>query len=87
MPYNTSVTISGARGKVTFAHHWWEITDDGKETGYAINISLDKEWIIGKRWGTGIGAHGFLFKTHDIDYEFIQFGINGIITFYLNPVR
>ncbi|MBN2012180.1 hypothetical protein JW960_22820 [candidate division KSB1 bacterium] len=87
MPLNTSVTLSGAQGNVTFARDWWEITDDGKETGYAINLSLDKEWLLAKRWGAGIGSHGFLFKTTDVDYEFIQFGINGTITFYFTPVR
>ena len=87
MPFNTSVTLSGAQGKVTFARNWWENTNDGKETGYAINISLDKEWLIAKRWGVGIGSHGFLFKTNKIEYEFIQFGINGTITHYFTPVR
>jgi hypothetical protein len=85
MPLNTSVTLSGAKGKVAFARNWWKITDDGEETGYAINISLDKEWLIAKRWGVGIGTHGFLFKT--TNYEFIQFGINGAVTFYFTPVR
>lgn len=87
MPSNTSVTLSGAQGKVTFARNWWEITDDGEQSGVAVNLSLDKEWFIGRRWGAGIGAHGFLFKTSKIKYEFIQFGINGIITFYFTPVR
>lgn len=87
MPLNTSITLSVAQGKVTFARNWWEISDAGKETGVAINLSLDKEWLIAKRWSLGIGAHGFLFKTSDIEYEFIQFGINGIITFYFTPVR
>ena len=87
MPYNTSVTLSYGQGKVTFARHWWEITDDGEESGYAVNLSLDKEWIIAKRWGAGVGMHGFLFKTGDIDYKFLQFGINGIVTFYFSPVR
>jgi hypothetical protein len=87
MPFHTSITLSAAQGKVTFARNWWEITDDGEETGYAINISLDKEWLIAKKWGAGIGAHGFLFKTNHIEYEFVQFGINGIITFYFTPVR
>lgn len=87
LPLNTSVTLSVGQGIVTFAQNWWKITDDGKETGYAINISLDKEWYIAKRWSVGIGTHGFLFKTRDIEYEFIQSGINGTITFYLSPVR
>ncbi|MBN2412417.1 hypothetical protein JXQ31_12070 [candidate division KSB1 bacterium] len=87
MPFNTSVTLSAGQGKVTFARNWWEITDDGEETGYAVNISLDKEWLIAKRWGFGIGTHGFLFKTSDIDYQFVQFGINGAITYYFTPVR
>ena len=87
MPCNTSVTLSGGRGKVTFARNWWENTNNGKETGYAINMSMDKEWLISKRWGVGIGTHGFLFKTHKIEYEFIQFGINGAITYHFTPVR
>jgi hypothetical protein len=87
MPSNTSVTLSGGQGKVTFARNWWKITDDGEETGYAINISLDKEWLISKRWGIGVGTHGFLFKTRKIEYKFIQFGINGAITYYFTPVR
>jgi hypothetical protein len=87
LPYNTSVTLSAGQGKVTFAKKWWEISAAGEETGYAINLSLDKEWIIAKRWSLGIGTHGFLFKTRHIDYEFVQFGINGAITFYFTPVR
>lgn len=58
-----------------------------EQSGVAINLSLDKEWLIAKRWGAGIGAHGFIFKTSKIEYEFIQFGINGIITFNFTPVR
>jgi hypothetical protein len=87
MPLNTSVTLSVGQGKVTFARHWWEVSDDGKETGYAINISLDKEWLIAKRWGVGMGTHGFIFKTRTIEYKFLQFGINGTITHYFTPVR
>lgn len=86
-PFNTSVTISAAQGKVTFARNWWEITDDGEQTGYAINLSLDKEWFIARKWGAGIGAHGFFFKTRGIEYEFIQFGLTGSITYYFKPVR
>jgi hypothetical protein len=87
MPYNTSATLSAGQGKVTFARNWGEITDDGEATGYAINMSLDKEWLIAKRWAVGIGSHGFLFKTNKIKYEFMQFGINGTITLYFTAVR
>jgi hypothetical protein len=87
LPLHTSATLSMGQGKVTFARNWWEVTDDGKETGYAVNLSLDKEWFISKRWGAGIGAHGFLFKTRKIEYTFVQFGMNGTITFHLTPVR
>jgi len=87
MPHNTSATLSVGQGNVTFTRNWWQMTDHGKETGYAFNLSLDKEWLISKRWGVGIGTHGFLFKTRKIEYEFMQFGINGAITFYFTPVR
>ena len=86
MPFNTAVTLSGGQGKVTFARNWWEISDDGEKTGYAINLSFDKEWLLSKSWGVGIGTHGFLFKTRKIEYEFIQLGINGKITYYFSPV-
>ena len=44
-------------------------------------------YLIARKWGAGIGAHGFLFKTHRIEYEFIQFGLTGTITYYFTPVR
>jgi hypothetical protein len=87
LPDNISATFSVGQGKVTFAKNWWEITDDGEETGYALNLSVDKEWIIAKHWGLGLGAHGFYFKTNDIDYEFLQFGINAAINFYFSSVQ
>jgi 3-methyladenine DNA glycosylase Tag len=87
MPYNTSATLSVGQGNVTFDRNFWQISNQGKATGYAINLSLDKEWMISKRWSVGIGTHGFLFKTRKIEYEFMQFGINGGFTYYLKPVR
>lgn len=87
LPSNTSLTVSGGQGKVTFAHDWWEITDDAEQSGYALNVSFDKEWIFAKRWGAGIGAHVFYFKTDNVEYEFSQFGFDGGVTFYFKPVR
>ena len=87
MPYRTSVTFSIGQGNITFAEDWWEITGDSKESGYALNLSLDKEWMLSKRWGVGAGTHGFLFKTSHIDYEFIQFGISGFIIYHFKRVR
>jgi hypothetical protein len=87
LPFNSYLTLSGGYGKVTFAHNWWEITNDGKETGYAINMSLDKEWLIANRWGVGVGAQGFFFKTKEIEYEFVHLGINCIVSYYFTPLR
>ena len=44
LPYQTSVTFSIGQGNVTFAKDWWEITNDGKESGYALNLSLDNHF-------------------------------------------
>ena len=87
MPHNTSATLSLGQGNVTFDRKFWQISNQGKATGVAINLSLDKEWSISKRWSVGLGTHGFLFKTRKIEYEFVQFGLNGGVTYYLKPVR
>ncbi len=86
LPYNTYLTLSGAYGKVTLAHNWKEVVNDGRQDGYAINLSLNKEWFISKRWGLGIGTQAFYFKTNGIEYKFIHFGINGAVVFHLAPV-
>jgi hypothetical protein len=87
MPLHMSVTLSGGQSTVTFTRNWWENTSGDKDTGYAMNVSVDKEWPLSQRWGAGIGSHGFLLKTNGSDYEFIQVGITGTITYYFTPMR
>lgn len=86
-PFNVRVSVMGAYGKVSLAHNWWEATGDNDGNGFGINFSVEKEWILAERWGVGIGPQVFYLKTMETDYQFINFSINFMGTFYLTPVH
>lgn len=85
-PRNIFLTLSGACGKVTLAPNWYEITDAGLEEGFALNLSLNKEWFFARRWSFLVGAQGFYFRTADVAYEFFHVGITCGITHYFTPI-
>ncbi len=84
-PFHLRASVMGGYGTVSLAHDWKEPSGvkDGK--GFGLNLSVEKEWIIAKRWGVGIGTQAFYLKTLDTDYQFINFSINLVGTFYLTP--
>jgi hypothetical protein len=86
-PLNVRVSVMGAYSMVSLAHNWWEATGINDGNGFGINFSVEKEWIIAKRWGVGIGPQVFYLKTMETDYQFINFSINFMGTFYLTPVH
>ena len=81
------IAILGAKSRVAFAKEWTESKGDVDGYGYGFNMSLDKEWYIGKRWGVRVGPQMFYLQTDETDYQFLNASINGSIVFYLSPVK
>ena len=86
-PINIRLSFLGAYGKASFAKKWTEASGDDGGKGYGINMSIDKEWFIAKRWGVRLGPHLFWFKTKETNYAFFNVSLNGSIVFYLTPVK
>ncbi len=86
-PSNIKLSLSVAYGMVSFAHNWWEATGDNKGNGYAVNLSLDKEWLIAKHWGIGVGPQVFFLKANNTGYKFMNFSLNGFVVFYFSSAR
>ena len=85
-PQDIKISVLGAYSKVSFAKEWSEPFGDDGGTGYGINMSIDKEWFVAKRWGLRIGPQLFWLKTIETDYTFLNVSINGSVVFYLTPV-
>jgi len=86
-PHAVQLSFSGGYGQTAFARKWTEATGDVKSKGYGINMSLDKEWMIAKRFGLGTGAQTFYIRTKNNDFTFLNFSLKGMVTFYLTPIR
>ena len=86
-PWDFNLFVSGGSAKVYFAHKWTEATGDLQGKGYGINMSVEKEWMVSKRIGIGTGAQVYYIKTKDINYDFLNFSLNFIATFYLTADR
>jgi hypothetical protein len=86
-PINLKISVLGAYSKVSFAKKWSEPDGDDGGNGVGINMSVDKEWFIAKRWGIRLGPQLFWLKTSNTDYKFFNVSINGSLVFYLTPVR
>ncbi len=80
-------SVLGASGSVAFAKKWTDPSGDSAGKGYGFNMSLDKEWFLGNRWGLRLGPHFFWFKTTDSSYQFFDAGLNASVVFYLTPFR
>ena len=87
IPTNIRISVLGAYSNVSFAEKWSEATGDDGGNGYGINMSIDKEWFIAKRWGIRVGPQLFWLKTIDTDYKFFNVSLNASIVFYLKPVH
>lgn len=83
---DTYLCLSGGYGKVTLAHDWTEITNDGRQEQFALSLTLIREWLLSRRWSLGIGAQGFYFKTRNIEHAFTHLGLTGAISHYFKPV-
>jgi hypothetical protein len=86
-PINLKISVLGAYSKVSFAKKWYETKGEDGGNGFGINMSVDKEWFIAKRWGIRVGPQLFWLKTSETDYKFFNVSINGCLVFYLTPVR
>ena len=85
-PQDIKISVLGALSKVSLAKEWSEPFGDDGGTGYGINMSIDKEWFVAKRWGLRIGPQLFWLKIIETDYTFSNVSINGSVVFYLTPV-
>ncbi len=86
-PIDIKISVLGAYSNVSFAQKWSDAFGKDGGNGYAINMSIDKEWFIAKRWGIRLGPQLFWLKTTETDYKFFNISMNGSIVFYLTPVR
>jgi hypothetical protein len=86
-PIGLKISVLGAYSKVSFAKKWSEPEGDDVGNGVGINMSVDKEWFIAKRWGIRLGPQLFWLKTSKTDYKFFNVSLNGSLVFYLTPVR
>lgn len=86
-PIDIKISVLGAYSKVSFAQKWSDAFGKDGGNGYGINMSIDKEWFIAKRWGIRLGPHLFWLKTSKTDYKFFNVSLNGSLVFYLTPVR
>ena len=86
-PIDIKISVLGAYSKVSFAKKWSESFGDDGGNGYGINMCIDKEWFIAKRWGLRIGPQFFWLKTTDTGYNFFNISLNGSVVFYLTPVQ
>ncbi len=86
-PTNIKISVLGVYSKVSFAKKWHEPSGDDGGNGYGVNMSIDKEWLIAKRWGIQLGPQLFWLKTNKTNYQFFNVSLNGSLVFYLTPVK
>jgi hypothetical protein len=86
-PIDVKVSVLGAYSKVAFARKWSEPFGEDGGKGYGMNLRIDKEWFIAKRWGIRLGPHVYWIKTVDTNYQFFNVSLNGSAVFYLSPVK
>ena len=86
-PVDIKITVLGAYSMVSFAKEWSQSFGDDGGNGFGLNMSIDKEWFVAKRWGIRLGPQFYWLKTIDTDYKFFNVSINGSLVFYLTPVR
>lgn len=86
-PIGVKISVLGAYSKVSFAKKWSEAFGDNGGNGYGINMSIDKEWLLSKRWGVRVGPQLFWLRTIETDYKFFNVSINGSVVFYFTPIR
>jgi len=87
-PLGINISVAAGYGMVSFAHNWWEATGDDKGDGYAINVNLEKEWVISKSTCIGLGPQIFFLKTMPpSSHSFLNVSMNVFAAFYLNPIN
>lgn len=86
-PIDLKVSVMGGYSKVSFAKEWSESFGEKGGNGYGVNMSIDKEWFLAKRWAVRAGPQLFWLKTTDTGYNFFNVSINGSLSFYLTPVK
>jgi len=84
-PLNIYASLSGAYGRVSFAHKWSDPGGDFQGEGFGIKIGLDKKWMLSKRWNLGFGPQAFFLKTKNDSFTFTNFSLNFFIEFHLKP--
>jgi hypothetical protein len=86
-PVDIKISVLGAYSMVSLAKEWSQSFGDDCGNGFGLNMSIDKEWLVAKRWGIRLGPQFYWLKTIDTDYKFFNVSINGSLVFYLTPVR
>jgi len=86
-PVDIKISVLAAYSMVSLAKEWSQSFGDDGGNGFGLNMSIDKEWFVAKRWGIRLGPQFYWLKTIDTDYKFFNVSINGSLVFYLTPVR
>lgn len=87
IPMDIKISVLGAYSKVSFAKEWTEPFGSDGGNGLGINMSIDKEWFVAKRWGFRLGPQLFWINTAETGYKFFTISLNSTLVFYLKPVR
>jgi hypothetical protein len=86
-PVDIKISVLAAYSMVSLAKEWSQSFGDDGGNGFGLNMSIDKEWFLAKRWGIRLGPQFYWLKTINTDYKFFNVSINGSLVFYLTPVR
>jgi hypothetical protein len=86
-PLDIKISVLATFSQVSFAKKWSQAFGDDGGNGYGINMSVDKEWWLAKRWAFRVGPQIFWLETNETDYKFFNASLNVSVVFYLTPVR
>ena len=87
LPKNIHISmLTSIYGKLSYAKKWTEPSGKFIDNGFGVNLNLEKEWLIARRWGLRLGPQMYWFKTKKTNHKFFNASLNGSVVFYLTPV-
>ncbi len=94
LPGDVSISLLGAYGTVALAHQWTEAKGQQAGSGFGANISIDKEWLIAKKWAVRAGPQAYLFKANNTlspgakDFIFSTISIHlSLLYYFYSPLN
>lgn len=83
-PIDLKVAMNFTYAEVHFAYKGTDQLGDYKGNGYGMNLSVDKEWLLGNKWGVRIGPQFYWMEFKKSNYRFLNASVNGSVVFYLS---